>query len=237
MADPKIRWVVIDAGHGGMDGGTQGNGMLEKKYALDIAQHLKARLKELDIPVLMTRETDKQIPLATRSKIANNINCAAFVSIHLNYSSTPAVSGVETFFSYPKTVGSELTARKKLNINKPIRFGDGRGELLAQAIQDKICSSTGANNRGIKNRRFQVTLNTHAPAVLVECGFLSHAGESTRIRKEAYRKQIAESVASGLLEFLNKTKSDHLYGITFKDPKQDPRNNGSSAALATIPGE
>ena len=237
MADPSIRWVVVDAGHGGLDGGTQGNGMLEKKYVLDISQHLKARLKELGIPVLMTRETDKRVSLADRSKLANSVNCAAFVSIHLNYSSTPAVSGVETFYSSPKTAGSEVSARKKLNIPQPVKFGDGRSKLLAQAIQDKICSSTGANDRGIKNKRFQVTLNTHAPAVLVECGFLSHVGEATRVKKEAYRKQIAESVASGLIEFLNETKSDRLYGITFKDPKHDPQKNGSAAALATIPGE
>src|SRR4051812_29058161 len=76
--------VVVDAGHGGTDGGTQGFGVLEKKCSLSIAERVEKQLRDRGIRTRMTRTDDKYVELTERSAVANRNGASVFVSIHLN---------------------------------------------------------------------------------------------------------------------------------------------------------
>ncbi|MBI2093518.1 MAG: N-acetylmuramoyl-L-alanine amidase, partial [Candidatus Omnitrophica bacterium] len=96
-----IRTIVIDTGHGGHDPGTSHHGLKEKYLALDIAKRLRARLQEKGINVVMTRETDRFLPLSARPAIANRLSADLFVSIHINANHSSRISGIEVY--YPRT--------------------------------------------------------------------------------------------------------------------------------------
>jgi N-acetylmuramoyl-L-alanine amidase len=79
---------------------------------------------------------------------------------------------------------------------------DERGELLARSVQQHVCRVSGAMNRGIKEKGYAVVVHTECPAVLVECGFLTHVDEAARLQKAVHLDRIAQGIASGVTEFL-----------------------------------
>ncbi|MEZ5303234.1 MAG: N-acetylmuramoyl-L-alanine amidase [Verrucomicrobiales bacterium] len=164
--------VVIDAGHGGIDGGTKGFGQQEKLLTLEIAKELAAELKRRGIPHVMTRTEDKAISLDQRCAFANSAPRLAFVSVHLNWGRPSSVTGIETFYTEEKSVDAQLWTRRHLKIPDGSRMDDGRGAALARMIQDSASTSTGAKNRGVKEYKYAVTRRVRCPSVLIECGFL-----------------------------------------------------------------
>src|SRR5207249_2128604 len=91
--------VVLDAGHGGEDGGTSGHGIQEKDLAFDLARRVERRLVAHGVQVRMTRDADTFVELGERSALARRVGACVFVSLHLNASSAPEVMGIETYFS------------------------------------------------------------------------------------------------------------------------------------------
>jgi len=92
--------VVIDAGHGGFDrGGIPGQRIPEKEMTLDVAQRLKGVLTAAGYRVVMTRDSDVFVPLATRVAIANSYRNAIFVCIHFNSAKRMGAGGIETYFT------------------------------------------------------------------------------------------------------------------------------------------
>src|SRR6266481_10227031 len=98
-ADRPSTVVVIDAGHGGFDrGGIPGQRIPEKEMTLDVAQRLKGVLTAAGYRVVMTRDSDVFVPLATRVAIANSYRNAIFVCIHFNATNRMGAGGIETYF-------------------------------------------------------------------------------------------------------------------------------------------
>lgn len=99
--------VVIDSGHGGVDGGSSGNGILEKEYTLKISNYIKKRLDELGIENAMTRTSDELLDQSTRPKKAQSFfgkgNDVIVLSNHLNAGGGVNPSGKLTFFEKNKT--------------------------------------------------------------------------------------------------------------------------------------
>lgn len=206
--------VVVDAGHGGHDGGAVANGMVEKTVALDLAQRLRRALEAQGARVVLTRETDVFLPLEQRSAFAEQHGAAAFVSLHLNTSvAATAVSGIETYFATHKSLQAQraLQARLSVSDSQPVR--DERGEVLARSIQQHVCRMAGAVDRGCRERGYAVVMNTACPAVLVECGFLTNDGESARLRDEAYRDMLAQGLARGVVEFLQTQEARPIHDV------------------------
>jgi N-acetylmuramoyl-L-alanine amidase len=130
---PRRRIVVVDAGHGGHDGGTSGRSragslLIEKDVALSVARLLEAELRKRDVQVVMTRSTDVFIPLPMRGKIANDHHGDLFISIHVNASAPRAKNaagarGVETYFlAVAKTEDAQRVADME---NASVRFETG----------------------------------------------------------------------------------------------------------------
>ena len=220
--------VVVDAGHGGTDGGTQGHGVLEKKCSLAIAQRVEKQLQELGIRTLMTRKDDSYIELAERSAIANRNGASVFVSIHLNADATSDdTAGIETYFCSRKRLGDIVKLRNHFSIGPGHAFKDGRSEWLARTVQRSICAATGSSDRRARDSNYLVVMQSECPSVLIECGYLTNEAESGRLAGAAYQEKIARAVAESVKHFLLATSVHPRRGIIF-DPRVEVVTSGTA---------
>jgi N-acetylmuramoyl-L-alanine amidase len=235
LGSPAAAWknllrpllVVVDAGHGGVDGGTQGHGVLEKKVSLEIAMRVEKQLRAHGVRTLMTREDDKYVELAERSAIANRNGADIFVSIHLNADATSdETAGVETYYCSRKRLGDLVKVRDKFQIPPGQAFKDGRSEWLARSMQRAVCKATGANDRRARDSNYLVVMHSECPAVLVECGYLTNGAESGRLTKTAYQDKIAGAIADTVKNYLLGTQLSPRRGIIM-DPVRDALVSGT----------
>ena len=216
----RIKRVVVDAGHGGNDPGAIGRTRLkEKEVNLDIAKRLARLLKAEGVEVVMTRSTDKFIPLGTRVQIANNAKADLFISIHSNANHTRSMHGFEVY-----CVSSSVNnARRALSVARSAALDLKGASLASHSLELKamlwdmllaydraesielarhICKSIGRNMDvrviGVKDARFEVLRGARIPAVLVESGFLSNREEERKLKNGFYRQKIAESIMGGV---------------------------------------
>lgn len=211
-------WVIVDAGHGGGDGGSVHNGIIEKNLTLDIAKRVEAHLKEAGLRVKMTRDKDVYVELEERSEIANKSRAAAFVSIHLNANLTASVSGLEVYYSPQKTLQAKRLLQAALKLDHIQGLQDGRSERLATSIQKYACEASGARNRGIREKGYTVVIGSAMPAVLVECGFISNSAEASKIKTTSYRDKLAKGIAKGITTYLQGQAGDPLRDIFLAEP-------------------
>ena len=180
---PNERYVVvIDPGHGGRDPGAIGiGGLRETDVVIDISRQVASLLQEQGVQVVMTRNTERFVDLAPRVAIAERADADLFVSIHANAISLsrPEVNGAETYY-----------------------YGSNAGRRLAASIQQSILQRTNMHDRGVREARFYVLRNTSMPAALVETGFVTGSQDAPRLRDSRFRTQMAEAIASGILNYL-----------------------------------
>lgn len=203
------RLVVIDAGHGGKDSGTQAFDVRrhEKAFTLDWALRVKPLLEARGIPVLLTRTNDQEISLPQRVLFAEEAKAAVFVSLHFN-SATPLVArrGLEVYALTPPGMVSSVVREGEDNprLAFPNNQFDASNTLLAWLIQRSVIQVAGAPDRSLQRARFMGVLRgQNRPAVLVEGGYLSNPEESRRITDSAYRQKLAEGVAKGIEQFFD----------------------------------
>jgi N-acetylmuramoyl-L-alanine amidase len=230
IKDVRDRWrldtVVLDAGHGGKDGGTVGRkGTKEKDITLDIAKRVALMLeKNTKIRVVLTRDEDIFVPLEKRTQIANEANGKIFVSIHVNANPNRRVRGFESYLLRPgKTddaiaVASRENAVIKLEDRPGNKFKGLTGESLIMAtmaqsmflkesedlaafIQSELDERLSSPNRGVKQAGFYVLIGASMPNVLIETGFLSNSVEEKNMKKPEYRQKIAQGIYSAILMF------------------------------------
>lgn len=226
----RDRWrldtVVLDAGHGGKDGGTVGKyGTREKDITLDIVKRIGLLLeKNTNIHVVYTRDEDVFVPLWKRTKIANENNGKVFVSIHANSNPNRNARGFETYLLRPgKTDDAiEVSSRENGVIRLEERKGEKYAELsgpnlimatmaqsmfmkesedFAAIIQSEMDKRLDSKNRGVKQAGFYVLIGASMPNVLVETGFLSNPKEERNLKNAAYRQKIAEAVYRAIVAF------------------------------------
>ena len=175
--------LLLDAGHGGKDPGTSGNGMQEKNLTLTIAQKIEQELQGSGIKVYMTRNSDVYPENSTRAQTANDI-ADLMVSIHIN-SGPETANGTETLYQvHANDSSARLTSKQ-----------------LAEILQANMISATGNTNRGVKLRTDLLILNrTTVPAVIVEVIFITNTGDALKISNPAYQDQVAQAIADGIQE-------------------------------------
>lgn len=192
--------IIIDAGHGGFDGGaTAKDGTIEKDINLKISRYISEYLNLLGFKTILTREDDvslednpelsikkrKTSDIHNRLKIMEETSNALFVSIHQNHYSVEKYSGLQVFYS-PE-------------------FSD-ESSILAQSIQETVIHTLQPeNNRQIKQCGNSVYLiyNAVKPAVLVECGFLSNVKETELLKSDDYQMKIAYCISLGIFNYVN----------------------------------
>jgi N-acetylmuramoyl-L-alanine amidase len=208
----NFKTVIIDAGHGGKDpGATNGLGT-EADYNLDVANRIKKMLSDPKVgyKVLLTRESDRYLTLQERVQIANRVNeNAIFISIHHNSGGSSA-RGLETFTLSPLGVahyGRGLNAS-----DFQMRTGNGHDSgnvALATAVhgsmltflKDPKTDKSYTLDRGIKRARFSVLTGVKHPAILAECGFMTHPYEARLIASEAYRNTVAKAISAAVVKY------------------------------------
>ncbi len=167
--------VVLDAGHGGHDGGAVWYGLVEKRLCLDVTQRVERILKAKGMKVVMTRRSDSFVALDSRASIANRHSRSVFVSIHFNANRKTSIHGMEGYYR------------------------SASGKTLARSILRSMDRRITGTNRGVFNRNFKVLRSTKMPATVIECGYLSNRTESKRCASPAHRQAIAEGIAAGIL--------------------------------------
>ena len=198
--------IVIDAGHGGIDGGAVAqDGTLEKDLNLSIAQKTERFFWLFGYETVMTRSDDRLISderattirqkkssdLHNRSKLLASYEDALLLSIHQNKFSQAKYSGTQVFYSG----------------NHP------SGQLLADCIQRSVVSALQSQNtREIKRSGSEIYLlhTAQHPAVMVECGFLSNQEELSKLKDSNYQSKIAFCILYGIIDFNREDQKNFL---------------------------
>lgn len=218
----EITKVVIDAGHGGHDGGCHGKKFNEKDLALKMALKLGAMISENfpDVEVIYTRKTDVFIPLHERIGLANKKDADLFISIHCNWISNSKTRGTETFVMGLHRADDNLEVAKRENSsillesdfdknyegydpNSPV------GHIMLTMYQDAYLSQSiefashveaalkarnYTSSRGVKQAGFAVLRRATMPSVLIETGFLSNEDEEAFLASDEGQTEVAMSI-------------------------------------------
>ena len=189
--------VIIDAGHGGEDGGAVGvNGVYEKNLNLAMANELASLLRGAGVEVILTRTEDrllygdgedvpgerKKNDLKNRLAVAEENPEAIFVSIHMNTFSVAKYSGLQVY--YADTEGSQA---------------------LASAIQNSVRRDVQPQNHRVPHAASSsIYLLYHAvgTSVLVECGFLSNPEECVLLSQKDYQSRLCFSIFCGMMKYM-----------------------------------
>lgn len=209
----RIRVISLDAGHGGKDTGAIGAiGLLEKSVTLNLVQKVRTRLKQAGLTVVLTRDKDRELQLENRCLLARRQGADLFVSLHLNAATSRAATGVETHVlssaGYPSTAAAVRQSGRKTA--QPGHRDGATSLLLAYQVQKAMVTRLGEPDRGVRRSNFAVLRDATFPAVLVECGFLSHATTEKRFQTEAYLDRVAAALTEGILAYVRAVRASQL---------------------------
>lgn len=191
--------VIIDAGHGGADGGAVSkSGIVEKDLNLALVLQLRDYLQQAGAVAIVTREGDydladqdtksysrrKTEDLIKRADVVNNSKASVFISIHMNSIPSPKWSGAQTFY-YPS-----------LEENKHLSY----------FIQEEIKRNLRNTKREPAPKKDNYLLKSvqNIPTALVEVGFLSHPAEAELLAQTEYQQKVAAAIYQGILRFMTK---------------------------------
>ena len=220
---PAIRTIVIDAGHGGLDGGSKGaNGTLEKDVTLNIARLLTETLeRRLGVRVIQTRTRDTVVELDRRAAIANNNNADLFISLHANSSANPEPEGAEVFYLSIDEYGpeaQEIATRERQFL--PVSGGGTRdidmtlwemaqarhldqSAVFAQLVEQELRRRVPMSPRAIQEAPFRVLVGANMPAVLIEMGFISNPDQEQAFLSENFQSSIVAAIVESVVTFQN----------------------------------
>lgn len=204
--------LLIDAGHGGIDGGAQSSrGVSEKAINLAVAQEVKALAEQAGWRVVMTRENDdglykpgsgairslKTQDLKARRELIRKTAPQLAVSIHLNsFKEDPSVKGAQVFF--PGSGGDRKVLEKS--------------EELAKVLQKKVAETlqNGSDRTALAKSDVFLFKEVTCPIAIIECGFLSNPQEAELLQNSQYHKKLAEGIFLGITEFTGKTPRKNI---------------------------
>lgn len=182
------RMIVVDAGHGGFDVGTQGvhSRVAESKVNLAIAKLLEQSLRERGAQVVMTRAGDKAIAgtkdedMRKRADIIRAVQPDIMISIHQNRYEDASVYGPQVFFL--------MTGSK--------------AQTLANIVQESLNRELGIRKqRTAKSGEYKILRPGIGPSIIVECGFLSNPKEDRLLQNTDYQKKLVRAIVNGLEDF------------------------------------
>jgi len=244
-APPTVRVVAIDAGHGGNDDGTRGDGgTLEKDITLSIARRLRDAVEgRLGLRVVLTRNRDDDVPLDARAAVANNNKADLLISLHVNASIRPSTTGAEVFYlsmdEYAEEAGTLAERSGQLvpvigggarEIDfvpwemAQIRYLD-RSARLADIAHEELSRRVPMSSRGVQEAPFRVLVGANMPAVLIEMGFVSNEGDEQRLRSARFQNAVVDALTVSILRFRSyvETVGDPLVGAGNGDQPDDPQ--------------
>ncbi|MBU0655822.1 MAG: N-acetylmuramoyl-L-alanine amidase [Gammaproteobacteria bacterium] len=219
--------VVIDPGHGGKDPGATGpGGTREKDVVLQIARRLKTQIdKERGMKAILTRDSDKFIPLMQRIDIAHKNKADLFISVHADANRNSSVSGSSVYILSETGASSEAARLMAESENAyELKFGDRRlsntrSQLasvlldlsqnamidrslnLAKGVLGELSKVNNPLRRRVESARFVVLRSPDIPSMLVETAFISNPTEEKRLRTAEYQQKLANAVFKGVKRY------------------------------------
>lgn len=171
--------IFLDAGHGGTDAGAVNGSRYEKNDNLSLAKAVKALLMKQGFTVIMAREDDTYMSLASRTSKANAVNADLFVSLHRNSFTNATANGVEIWVY--TTAGAV-------------------DEAAAGAVLEQLAAVGVQTNRGVKKGNYHVLRESKMTSMLIELGFISNAKDNELLDKhfDAYATGIVKGICSAL---------------------------------------
>ena len=177
--------VVIDAGHGGSDSGAIGNGIIEKNLTLDISKYMYDRLKELGVPVKLTRDSDVDLPASERpQRVFEQYGNGKDVIVISNHINAGGAEGAEVIYA----LRNKDTLAKKI-----LDELEKQGQLIRKYYQRRLPSDYN------KDYYYMLRNTPNTEALIVEYGFLDNASDANKL-KNNYKKY-AEAVVKAVTEY------------------------------------
>ncbi len=196
--------IVLDAGHGGVDGGVVGvrTGTKESDINLKLTFLLQERFEEAGFRVVLTRRTEaglygmatagyKKRDMQKRAEIIRTSSPALVISVHQNFFSLPSRRGAQVFFKESSESSKSLACSIQTALNAMPECVK-RSDPLKGDYYILNCSDT--------------------PSVIVECGFLSNPEDEALLLQESYRRKLADAVTEGALGFLSSSANLRNFG-------------------------
>ena len=187
--------IVLDAGHGGIDGGVTGKktGVKESDLNLAIVYRLKSRLEDIGFEVVLTRKTEaglygtagkgfKKRDMQKRKEIIQNADPALVLSIHQNLYPSKNTRGGQVFYSKKTESGKTLA-------------------LILQEKINELYSEEKVKARKAVAGDFFMLECSDCPSVIVECGFLSNEADEALLSSGAWQEKLADTISGGVLRY------------------------------------
>jgi N-acetylmuramoyl-L-alanine amidase len=194
--DEGVMRIVVDAGHGGIDGGVTGRktGVKESEVNLAVAFCIRDALEEMGFEVVLTRKTEaglygttakgfKKRDMQRRKEIVLAADPALVISVHQNLYPSQSQRGAQVFFGTDNVKSEQLAIR-------------------IQAQMNDLYAEKGVKNRTAAKGDFFILHCAPCPSVIVECGFLSNAQDEELLLTKSWQKRVASSVAAGVVGYL-----------------------------------
>lgn len=197
VSDIKVpdKLILIDPGHGGMDGGAvSNNGIVEKNINLSISLKIRDKLKQSGYRVMMTRDTDRGLytksgninvmkaeDLTNRCRMKRDSKSDLFISIHQNFFSQSSCQGAQIWYSKNRA-----------------------SSQFAHILQENMKKDLGNNNREEKEARGEYKIlrcYSNIPSVIVECGFLTNPREERKLITDEYQEKVSDSIVRSINEY------------------------------------
>jgi len=193
LNDDLLGTVMLDAGHGGNDCGTDVAAVLEKELNLQITLKIQKKLEKKGVRVFMTRKNDTYVSREERVAMAQKENPDLFISIHQNSFTDSSVRGMGIWYNEKKAIGGEESC------------------ILAKEIEEKIAADTQIISRGIvPDTDLQVLRQTEVAAVLIEIGYVTNPEDWKLIVSDEYQERVAERIAEAAVAYLMRQNGDEL---------------------------
>ena len=228
----KLDTIILDAGHGGHDTGTNHHGIEEEDVVLDVTMRVGALIQKFmpDVKVVYTRTSDRFVTLRDRGHIANQAGGKLFISIHANAARNSSARGSETYFLGMHR--SESAERVMERENEVVRLEENqehyeqydqqalilrtmaqstymkKSQELAGLIQHQFNEEAGRPDRGVKQAGFLVLWAASMPAVLVELGFVSNPAEGRYLASESGKSEMSAAIFRAVRDFKEQYDND-----------------------------
>ncbi len=198
----SAKTIVIDPGHGGIDGGSSSSGLLEKTVNLEVSLKLRKVLSDMGINVVMTRDSDVSLEsksdlnssryrkdLHARKTIIDNNNSTAFVSVHMDAFNDPSARGIRVFYYQTSEESKKLAQDICNNIDTTVI----KGFLKTENVKVSIAPGD-----------YYLLRSSKSPGVIVEMGFITNPTDNKLIQTEEYQYTMAKAIAEGVVDYIFK---------------------------------
>ncbi|MCL2579774.1 MAG: N-acetylmuramoyl-L-alanine amidase [Oscillospiraceae bacterium] len=197
MEKNKLPLIIVDPGHGGWDNGASWEGRLEKDDNLRLGREVAKQLREHNIPVQMTRDTDVYVTLTDRADMANQAGADLFISLHRN--------------SYPEQTPTTMGVENYIYLTAP----EDPDAVIARLVLDRVVEAGVQADRGVSRGDYYVLRETTMPSMLLEMGFIINE-EDNRLFDEKLH-EYAAAIVSAVAEYYGLSDKPQLPGCP--DPR------------------